>query len=379
MAEKARDAFRTISEVANWLDIPAHVLRFWESKFSQIKPVKRAGGRRYYRPADMQFIGGIKTLLHDNGMTIRGVQKMIKEDGVKKIAAMSPPLDMPSEEEGAARRAARRARRQARQAAKSNPVVEAKAVEAATVEAEAAEPEALVAETVETAKPETAEAEAVKAEAASQDAVEAENITEAEAAAAQEVEAPQETETFAEPSVEEELPLASEPPAEMFPDTGPAQVELAEDPAPLILEHPEQQASVEEAPFEHVEELAAEPDNVVPMGASDVVPDAEELPLEDSAEVAAVETQTELAVEEPSAPETAAPSAPPAQIDIPDDPDPSTIKLTEAQVMQVARLKNIRRIDVSTELMGGSDAAVASGLTRLRALRDRVAASLDGS
>ena len=104
MATKARDAFRTISEVANWLDIPAHVLRFWESKFSQIKPVKRAGGRRYYRPADMKLIGGIKVLLHDDGMTIRGVQKMLKEEGVKKISALSPAFDMPSEEEGAARR-----------------------------------------------------------------------------------------------------------------------------------------------------------------------------------------------------------------------------------------------------------------------------------
>jgi len=114
MAKKARDAFRTISEVANWLDVPAHVLRFWESKFTQIKPVKRAGGRRYYRPADMRLIGGIKMLLHDDGLTIRGVQKMLKEDGVKKISALSPPLDMPSEEEGAARRTARRARRKAR-------------------------------------------------------------------------------------------------------------------------------------------------------------------------------------------------------------------------------------------------------------------------
>ncbi len=114
MAKKAREAFRTISEVANWLDVPAHVLRFWESKFTQIKPVKRAGGRRYYRPADMRLIGGIKVLLHDDGLTIRGVQKMLKEEGVKKISELSPALDMPSDEEGAARRTARRARRKAR-------------------------------------------------------------------------------------------------------------------------------------------------------------------------------------------------------------------------------------------------------------------------
>ena len=90
---KSADAFRTISEVAEWLDLPAHVLRFWESKFSQIKPVKRAGGRRYYRPRDMQLIGGLKKLLHDDGMTIRGAQKLLKENGVQHVIDLSPPLE----------------------------------------------------------------------------------------------------------------------------------------------------------------------------------------------------------------------------------------------------------------------------------------------
>lgn len=90
--EKSRDAFRTISEVAEWLDVPTHVLRFWESRFSQIKPVKRAGGRRYYRPSDMRVIGGVKTLLHDQGMTIRGVQKLFREKGVKHISSHAPEL-----------------------------------------------------------------------------------------------------------------------------------------------------------------------------------------------------------------------------------------------------------------------------------------------
>lgn len=85
---KSRDAFRTISEVADWLDTPAHVLRFWESKFTQVKPVKRAGGRRYYRPADMELLGGIKQLLHEDGMTIKGVQKVLREKGVKHVAAL---------------------------------------------------------------------------------------------------------------------------------------------------------------------------------------------------------------------------------------------------------------------------------------------------
>ncbi|WP_297776193.1 MerR family transcriptional regulator [uncultured Roseovarius sp.] len=90
---KAADAFRTISEVADWLEVPAHVLRFWESKFTQIKPVKRAGGRRYYRPADMTLIGGIKALLHDQGMTIKGAQKYLRENGIQHVCGMSPPLD----------------------------------------------------------------------------------------------------------------------------------------------------------------------------------------------------------------------------------------------------------------------------------------------
>ena len=90
--EKSPEAFRTISEVADWLGVPTHVLRFWESRFSQVKPVKRAGGRRYYRPSDMALIGGIKRLLHDDGMTIRGVQKLLREQGVRHVAGLSPPL-----------------------------------------------------------------------------------------------------------------------------------------------------------------------------------------------------------------------------------------------------------------------------------------------
>ncbi|WP_321363712.1 MerR family transcriptional regulator [uncultured Celeribacter sp.] len=91
--DKSPDAFRTISEVADWLDTPAHVLRFWESRFTQVKPVKRAGGRRYYRPSDMALLGGIKKLLHDDGMTIRGVQKLLREHGVKYVASLSPIIE----------------------------------------------------------------------------------------------------------------------------------------------------------------------------------------------------------------------------------------------------------------------------------------------
>ena len=78
---KSPSAFRTISEVATDLSVPQHVLRFWESKFQQIKPLKRGGGRRYYRPEDVQLIGSIKDLLYNQGFTIRGVQKLLKENG----------------------------------------------------------------------------------------------------------------------------------------------------------------------------------------------------------------------------------------------------------------------------------------------------------
>lgn len=89
---KAKDAFRTISEVAEWLDTPTHVLRFWESKFSQIKPVKGAGGRRYYRPTDMDLLGGIKQLLHEDGLTIKGTQKLLREKGAKYVAGLGQSM-----------------------------------------------------------------------------------------------------------------------------------------------------------------------------------------------------------------------------------------------------------------------------------------------
>ena len=87
--EKAASAFRTISEVAEALDTPAHVLRFWESKFSQIKPMKRGGGRRYYRPEDVALLRGIRELLYEDGLTIKGVQKVLRERGQKHVAGLA--------------------------------------------------------------------------------------------------------------------------------------------------------------------------------------------------------------------------------------------------------------------------------------------------
>ena len=84
--QKSAEAFRTISEVAIELDVPQHVLRFWESRFVQVKPVKRAGGRRYYRPEDVDLLKGIRALLYSDGLTIRGVQKVLKERGLRHVA-----------------------------------------------------------------------------------------------------------------------------------------------------------------------------------------------------------------------------------------------------------------------------------------------------
>ncbi len=86
--DKSPEAFRTISEVADTLDVPPHVLRFWETRFLQVKPVKRGGGRRYYRPEDVRLLRGIRGLLYDDGMTIKGVQKILREKGVRHVVGL---------------------------------------------------------------------------------------------------------------------------------------------------------------------------------------------------------------------------------------------------------------------------------------------------
>ena len=86
--DKSPDAFRTISEAADELDLPQHVLRFWETRFATIKPLKRGGGRRYYRPEDVLLLKGIRHLLYDQGFTIKGVQKILKDQGARHVAAI---------------------------------------------------------------------------------------------------------------------------------------------------------------------------------------------------------------------------------------------------------------------------------------------------
>jgi DNA-binding transcriptional MerR regulator len=100
--EKSPEAYRTIREVADSLDLPQHVLRFWETRFPQIRPLKRAGGRRYYRPDDIERLRLIKRLLYDEGYTIKGVQKLFKEQGVQALSSVALPLREPSLESDAA-------------------------------------------------------------------------------------------------------------------------------------------------------------------------------------------------------------------------------------------------------------------------------------
>jgi len=92
--QKSAQAFRTISEVADLLEIPAHVLRFWETRFTQIQPVKRGGGRRYYRPEDIALLRGIQDLLHVQGMTIKGVQKVLKDRGLKHVMGIGQAVEL---------------------------------------------------------------------------------------------------------------------------------------------------------------------------------------------------------------------------------------------------------------------------------------------
>lgn len=86
--DKSPDAFRTISEVAEQLGLPQHVLRFWETRFTQIRPMKRGGGRRYYRPQDVELIKGIRHMLYDQGYTIKGVQKLLRDNGTPFLVAI---------------------------------------------------------------------------------------------------------------------------------------------------------------------------------------------------------------------------------------------------------------------------------------------------
>ena len=214
---KSAQAFRTIREVADWLGVAAHVLRFWESKFTQIKPVKRAGGRRYYRPEDMALVGGIKVLLHDKGQTIRAVQRMIRDDGVTSVSALAPPL--PGED----------AEITAPQAAEMQDPAPAMADETTAAEETPA--------VTEDAAPETVPEEA--SEAAAETPPEEDAETSAEEAAETAPEADQESDTKSDEQMTELHPI-DETPAEPVPDTtGPTHERFADGLAELAQMAPE--------------------------------------------------------------------------------------------------------------------------------------------
>jgi DNA-binding transcriptional MerR regulator len=365
MAEKARDAFRTISEVANWLDIPAHVLRFWESKFPQIKPVKRAGGRRYYRPADMQLIGGIKKLLHDDGLTIRGVQKMIKEDGVKAVAALSPELDMPTESEGAARRKARRARRAARQSVREKrDQAPADVAGSSDDPAQADSPSATEAPAT---PDDDAEAPFTHVEVA-EDTLGGDNVVALNGGGIAEAISPDAAEpddAIAEPESAPET-AQPEPPEQEAPQQD-AQSEMTLDaPAAPAEEEPQPTAQ------DRVEAIPAPPEQPRPaMLDNPFMPQSK--PSDDAPD------PTPGAPEEDSAPEAVPkmagePPVPPAPV--PADPDPSEVATSDAHRIATERLQKIRRLGAGTELATNSDAALTAAFMRLRKLRDRVAADI---
>ena len=126
--DKSPEAFRTISEVAEALDVPPHVLRFWETRFVQVKPVKRGGGRRYYRPEDVRLLRGIRGLLYDDGMTIKGVQKILRERGIRHViglgtraGAARPPAPAPAPADRSPAAARRRATASPRADARPQP------------------------------------------------------------------------------------------------------------------------------------------------------------------------------------------------------------------------------------------------------------------
>ena len=133
--DKSRDAFRTISEVAEDLGVPQHVLRFWEGKFHQVKPMKRGGGRRYYRPGDVELLHGIKKLLYGDGFTIKGVQKILREQGMAYVQQAGKTSD-----EGHDRKVKKGSPARKRKSTRAEKSKDIPASEPAPVQAKAAKP-----------------------------------------------------------------------------------------------------------------------------------------------------------------------------------------------------------------------------------------------
>ncbi|KIC48607.1 MerR family transcriptional regulator [Tateyamaria sp. ANG-S1] len=420
---KSADAFRTISEVAEWLGVQTHVLRFWESKFTQVKPVKRAGGRRYYRPADMLLLGGIRKLLHEDGLTIKGVQKILREEGMAHVADMSPPLDAETDAQLDADLTARMVEDV------EQPPVEAEIVSFSTVPK--SEPDNTLDET-----------ESAQTEAPAQPVAEQDDRTAHLPAFLRTPAQPQPT---AEPDDHQELsypPFVEDAPADDpataldgTDDTPPV---LAEEEPAALIEEPEATAPVETPPEPvdtHIEEQAdaptlfdqmpAEPDPVpqdndvpreptlnfaaeeespgeeesveTPEPAAELVQEAAVEPADEPAafeglEEAQVETAPVAAPQEevdaPAPADTGLPSfladyAAPAEetiepepepeeparpvarvVDVPDDPDPATIPVAPSALSKAAGL---------THLSDAQRDMIRPLLVQLTALRDQMA------
>ena len=319
MVAKSADAFRTISEVAEWLGVQTHVLRFWESKFSQVQPVKRAGGRRYYRPADMLLLGGIRKLLHEDGMTIKGVQKILREEGMAHVADMSPPLDdiTAAQVDGdlVAGDGAIEAElvpptpepeREPEVEVAPEPVVEETAIEAPVVEA--ATPEPVVEEpqgppVIDEPLPETPEAPT-----------------------------PEPMNLFAEPPAPD---VDDAPPVDETPDTAalPPEPDPAPAPLPAFLRRPTPPEPGTEAP-------------------------------EDAPEPAAVPSFMAAPPQAEPAAEAEAPK--PQIIDVPEEPDPEALEVKPSALGLAAR---------AGALTEAQRAAIAPLVAELTALRDRMASA----
>ncbi|MDU8926800.1 MerR family transcriptional regulator [Alisedimentitalea sp. MJ-SS2] len=346
---KSADAFRTISEVAEWLGSPAHVLRFWESKFTQVKPVKRAGGRRYYRPSDMLLIGGIKKLLHDDGMTIKGVQKILREQGVKYVASLSQPLEFVQDDitTGVSEVDKTLAK-----------PASADVVPFQPAEPAAADPSFASAEDVRTAAPsEDLAGEAATEEASSDLRATAADPVETSDGPAQDQEPVDGTpasdtrvlEDFAAPHAEADAPAA----LEAEPERATAEDDVQE--VQAADETPAPEAEVELPAFLH----RAAP---TPPEATGTEP--AENPMAESVENAADETPAEFA--ESSAEETEPEPEPlrPAQINVPDIPSEEDITAPPGILSRLAARKS-RPLD-------------ATQLAEAAALRDKLAAMQDG-
>lgn len=354
---KSADAFRTISEVAEWLDTPAHVLRFWESRFSQVKPVKRAGGRRYYRPNDMLLLGGIKKLLHEDGMTIKGAQKLLRTDGIKKISAMSQPLDKDDQD-----------------------VVDLEVVDApAEITPEPAQELSLVKadETapVPTPAPESESAAPNEPENAVEPAPEVETTPEPDVTAAPEpvVEATPETTLDAElvPEATPEPEVALAPEQEVTPET---EVE------PLITPEPEAEVTISPEPVAApVGETTSEPASAPELEATtalepEVATELEAQP-EPEPEPAITPASEQAPVPEPTAIDIAAVEPEQPEETLP--PMPETVEIASEPLAALQADAAAPSQDLDSVAEAAKTAQLSTIYSRLSALHDRMKADID--